>query len=103
MTKSVFLVILYLLLAHHPYIKSGAIATPAILPTEGGSPPSSGAKVAYAAMAPDYWGKDMKPVQYCRGPNMEVPMRTMVAPWRMAIGQSWDMPMESSVKSVSCG
>ena len=39
--------------------------------------------------------------QYCRGPKMEVPMRTMVAPWRMARGQSWDIPMESSVKSVS--
>lgn len=41
--------------------------------------------------------------QYCRGPKMEVPMRTMVAPWRMARGQSWDIPMESSVKSVSWG
>lgn len=41
--------------------------------------------------------------QYCRGPKMEVPMRTMVAPWRMAKGQSWDIPMESSVKSVSWG
>ena len=39
--------------------------------------------------------------QYSRGPKMEVPMRTMVAPWRMARGQSWDIPMESSVKSVS--
>ena len=39
--------------------------------------------------------------QYCRGPKMEVPMRTMVAPWLMARGQSWDIPMESSVKSVS--
>ena len=33
--------------------------------------------------------------------EMEVPMRTMVAPWRMARGQSWDIPMDSSVKSVS--
>lgn len=41
--------------------------------------------------------------QYCRGPKMEVPMRTMVAPWRMARGQSWDIPMESSVKSASWG
>ena len=41
--------------------------------------------------------------QYCRGPKMEVPMRTMLAPWRMARGQSWDIPMESSVKSVSWG
>ena len=41
--------------------------------------------------------------QYCRGPKMEVPMRTMVAPWRMARSQSWDIPMESSVKSVSWG
>ena len=41
--------------------------------------------------------------QYCRGPKMEVPMRTMVAPWRMARGQSWDIPMERSVKSVSWG
>ena len=41
--------------------------------------------------------------QYCRGPKMEVPMRTMVAPWRMARGQSWDIPIESSVKSVSWG
>ena len=41
--------------------------------------------------------------QYCRGPKMEVPMRTMVAPWRMARGQSWDIPMESSVKSGNCG
>ena len=51
------------------------------------------------------WKKRRKGLrdQYCRGPKMEVPMRTMVAPWRMARGQSWDIPMESSVKSVSWG
>ena len=38
-----------------------------------------------------------------RGPKMALPMRTWVDPQATAMGQSSDIPMDSSLKSVSSG
>ena len=42
-------------------------------------------------------------VQYCLGPKIAVPMRTIVAPYSRAMRQSPDMPMDSSRKLSSSG
>lgn len=41
--------------------------------------------------------------QYSRGPKIEVPMRTKVAPYCRAIWYSSDIPIESSLKEASQG